>query len=147
MAIYFPVVMLSPFSLTGFWTDNLFSLGIVIISLLWSFKRKIEKKTIRIALRVTTIISSIFVFGIIGLHVIDPFSWTVMRTKMARWSSPKPPIIEFEYFEPTGSRGCGCGTYWKTKTLICFPFIEYETDTKQCAHDDWGHYIKTGRWE
>jgi len=147
MTTYFIVVMLTPFSLTGFWTDNVFALGLVIFSLFWTFKRNTEKTATKIALRFTTILASVLVFGIIGFNLINPFAWTVLETKMVESSSDGDFMIELEYFKPTGAWGCGYGTYWKTKTLKYFPIIEYQTFKNDCTHDDWGYYIKTGKWE
>lgn len=146
MTIYFLVVMLTPFSLTGFWTDNLFALGLVIFSINRLYKGKIENKITKTVFRFTTLISAVVVFGIIGLHAINPFSWNTVKTKMVERTT-NGNLIEMGYFKPTGAWGCGYGSYWKTQTLKYFPIIEYMTYKNDCTHDDWGYYIRTGKWE
>ena len=138
--------MLTPFSLTGFWTDIIFALILVVFSLYWLFKHKIENKVVRLLFNITTIISSFLVLVLIVIYAINPYSWTVLQTKFIE-SKTNGNFIELNYFRPTGAWGCGYGTYWESKTLKYFPLIEHITHENDCTQDDWGYYIKTGKWE
>lgn len=146
MIIYLAIIILTPFSFIGFWTDVLFTIGIVIFSIAKLNNGNIDNKVLRITHRLTTIGIAIIVIGIVGIHLINPFLWTVYKTKIAE-TTINGNYIELDYFKPIGAWGCGNGSYWKTKTLKYFPIIEFETYKNNCTHEDWGYYIKTGKWE
>ena len=143
---YLLMVFLTPISLTGFWTDIIVLVVLLIFTLREVFIKRIENKIIRVITKIITITYSVIFVGLIGLLLIAPFSLNTFQVQVVDVTSNRC-TLNFEYFKPTGLTGCGFGTYWKTTTLRYFPVFEYETYKNNCTLDDWGYYIKTGKWE
>lgn len=146
MLIYFPFVLFSKYSITGFWSDIIFSCILIFISIILSFKFKHENKILIRLNKGISIFYSVTFCLVVGIKIINPFNWTIFSTSQIEYKI-KNSEITISYFEPTGAWGCGHGKYWETKTFLYFPIIEKEVYVDNCSLEDWSYFIKFGRWE
>ena len=139
--IYFPVLIFTPLSLTGYFTDLIALISIDILSVYWFIYKK--QNSLKL---VTTIIYSAVISIWLIFTLLNPFSWNQFKVKTFDIVT-KGNYIQLNYFKPVGSWGCGYGSHWKTKTFKYFPILEYQINYNHCVHDDYGYYIETGKWE
>jgi len=79
--VYLLTVLFTDISLTGFWTDVIFSILLASLTLVIVLKRKSKKQWLTITLRTLAVLSSIVVYGLLGLNLINPFSWDTFKTR------------------------------------------------------------------
>lgn len=139
--IYIPILIWTPISLTGYFTDFIALTLISILSVYWFVYKKQKSFKFFTSILYTSVLSLWF-FSII----FNPFAWNQFKVKAFDTES-KGNFIHLNYFKPVGSWGCGYGSHWETKTIKYFPIIEYQINYSHCVHEDYGFYIETGRWE
>lgn len=122
-ALYLATVLLTDFSLTGFWTDIIFSIFLSILALILVFKGKTEKFWLTITLKTINILCLIIVFGILGLNLINPYTWNTFKLRSFYYQSVDGRLFN-AYFKPVGAYAGGYGNFWITETPKYFPFIE-----------------------
>ncbi|NOQ71792.1 MAG: hypothetical protein GQ574_07320 [Crocinitomix sp.] len=122
-AIYLLVVLFTDFSLTGFWTDVIFSIVIVTITLFIVFKRKTEKRWQTILLRITAILCSTVVYGLLILVLVNPMTWDTFKIRSFYYQKVDGRLFN-AYFKPVGSYAGGEGNFWITESPIYFPLVE-----------------------
>lgn len=123
--VYLITVLLTDLSLTGYWTDIIFSILLVLIGLLTVFKFKSDKSWLNISLKTLTIISSIVVFGLVGLNLINPFAWDTFKMKSFYFEKVNGRLFNAN-FKPVGAYAGGEGVFWITESPNFLPFIEIE---------------------
>lgn len=124
-AVYLLIVLFTDFSLTGFWTDVVFSIALVTITLKIVFKRKTEKPWKTILLRTIAIICSIVVYGLLILMLNIPFSEDTFKMKSFYYQKVDGRLFN-AYFKPVGAYAGGEGNFWITESPIYFPLIEIQ---------------------
>jgi hypothetical protein len=123
--VYLVTVLLTDISLTGYWTDIIFSILLVSIGLLTVFKSKSNKSWLNFLLRTSTIIYSIFVFGLVGLNLIDPFARDIFKMKSFYFENVNGRLFNAN-FKPVGAYARGEGVFWITESPKFLPIIEIE---------------------
>ena len=76
-------------------------------------------------LRTLTILSSVVVFGLIGLNLINPFAWDTFKMRSFYYVNVDGRLFN-AYFKPVGAYAGGEGNFWITETPKYFPTIEIE---------------------
>ncbi len=120
---YLATVLFTGLSLTGFWTDIIFSFILAIITLKTVFSKKKEKLYISIFTKTITILSSVIIFSFIVINLINPFSWVVFRTETLIYKQVDNRLFN-AYFTPIGAYGGP--EFWITESPVYFPFIEIQ---------------------
>jgi len=126
------ITWFTPFSLTGFYTDFIFSLITLGLNLSYivSFPLK-EKWTVFLKIILTIICSFevlvmflVFYLGKLKVQNVTRFS---IDNSENHWTYK---LVYFNYH----SVGCGMGEYWEAKTIKFFPLIEYRYSYDACSH-------------
>ena len=123
--VYLLTVLFTDLSLTGYWTDIIFSILLVSTSLFIVFKRKTERPWLTSTLRTLTVMSSIVVFGSLGLNLINPFAWDTFKMQSFIYQNVDGRLFN-AYFKPVGAYAGGEGSFWITESPKYFPLIEME---------------------
>jgi hypothetical protein len=123
--LYLATVLFTDISLTGFWTDVLFSILLSILALKLVFKRKTDKHWLTISLKTLNIVCSVIVFGLLGLNLINPFAWDTFKLRSFYYESVDGRLFN-AYFKPVGAYSGGEGNFWITESSKYFPLIEFE---------------------
>ena len=123
--VYLATVLLTDISLTGYWTDIIFSILLVSIGLLTVFKLKSQKTWLNTSLKTLTIICSVVVYGLVGLNLINPFAWDTFKMKSFYFENVGGRLFNAN-FKPVGAYAGGEGVFWITESPKLLPFIEIE---------------------
>jgi len=122
IVVYSLTVLLTNFSLIGFWTDILFSICLFIISVRVTFRHQTENKGLKIMLR-TIAIS----FSLIVLYSLNPFMTIFFADtfKLRTFYFIKVDNRLFNVqFKPVGAYSGGYGNFLVTESPLYFPIIE-----------------------
>lgn len=129
------IVLLTPFSLVGFWTDAIFFPAFTI----WLFKtayRKDRPATFPTALTklFALLLAGAMVFlGITGLA--NPFVFDFFKIRSFRYLKVEGRIFH-AYFKPVGAYSGGQGNFWITESPVFFPLIEKKVYYEHAVHHD-----------
>ncbi len=123
--VYLLTVFFTDISLVGYWTDIVFSILIVSVTLKLVFKSKTEKTWLTWTLRSLAILTSIVVYGLLVLNLINPFAWDTFKMRSFYYQSVDERLFN-AYFKPVGAYSGGEGNFWITETYKYFPIIEEE---------------------
>ena len=123
--VYLATVLLTDISLTGYWTDIIFSILLVSIGILTVFKLKSQKTWLNTSLKTLTIICSVVVYGLVGLNLINPFAWDTFKMKSFYFENVGGRLFNAN-FKPVGAYAGGEGVFWITESPKLLPFIEIE---------------------
>ncbi|MCH7534668.1 MAG: hypothetical protein IH948_02800 [Bacteroidetes bacterium] len=127
---FMAIILFTPFSFTGVWTDVLFILLVVVYTHFETLNK------VAIKLRWTKVMLGAQYFVLIFFFST---SFTLEQIHIASVPERIYPESEFElkeYFNPVKNGRCGIGTYWKTITLKRFPVFELEIERNLCSHLD-----------
>ncbi|MCB9034605.1 MAG: hypothetical protein H6553_12265 [Chitinophagales bacterium] len=122
---YLLVVLFTDISLVGYWTDVIFSIILVSISLVIIFKFKIKEMWLSFVLRTLAILNSVVVYGLLILNIINPFAWDILELKTFYYEIVDERLYN-AYFKPVGSYSGGQGNFWITEIPKVFPIIEID---------------------
>lgn len=134
-AAYLATVLLTGISLTGFWTDVIFSICLSVFALRLVFRSKTDRVWLRIILKTTNILCSLIVFGLLGLNLIDPFAWDTLKLHSFYFQSVDGRLFN-AYFKPVGAYSGGYGNFWITENPKYFPLIEWRVYWDRTVHHD-----------
>lgn len=134
-AVYLAVVLLTRISLTGFWTDIIFSVLLSIVALRLVFKSKANKLWLTIALKTTNLLCSLIVFGLLGHNIINSFVLDTLKLRSFYYQSVNGRLFN-AYFKPVGSYSGGYGNFWITESPKYFPLIEWSVYWERAVHHD-----------
>ena len=132
--VYLLTVLFTDISLTGFWTDVIFSTLLSMYALRLVFKSKTGQPWTW-TLRITNAICSIIVFGLLGLNLINPFALDTLKLRSFYYQSVDGRLFN-AYFKPVGSYSGGYGNFWITETPKFFPIIEWRVYWNRTVHHD-----------
>lgn len=140
-AVYLLIVLFTDISLTGYWTDIIFSLVLVTATLLIVFKRKTEKLWLTLTLRTLTVLSSVVVFGLLGLNLITIGGFDTFKMRSFYFQNVEGRLFN-AYFKPVGAYSGGEGNFWITESIKFFPIFEYQVYYKHAIlwdfrNDEW----------
>lgn len=128
LTIFFPLylatVLLTNISLTGYWTDVIFSLLFSIIAVRLVFKIKTNKVWLTIVLKTTNLLCSLLVFGLFGTTFINPIAWDIFKLRSFYYQSVDGRLFN-AYFKPVGAYSGGYGNFYITETPKYFPLVEW----------------------
>ena len=134
-AVYLATVLLTDISLTGFWSDVIFSICLSVFALRLVFKDKTDKLWMTITLKTSNILCSIIVFGLLGINLINPFAWDTFKLRSFYYQSVDERLFN-AYFKPVGAYSGGYGNFWITETPKYFPLIEWRVYWDRTVHHD-----------
>ena len=142
------VVVFTPVSLYGFWTDVLVFVAwlswLVFLALIGALRPKWMNAIGPILLGLAVALPLLLVGSLGGLFLTLELAGT---RSVPQEDKAQGAYLVNQYFIPTGAYGCGQGRLITAKALIFFPLIEYRTNYEPCVHDDFGCYIEKGSWE
>lgn len=118
LILYLPIVVMTNFSLTGYWTDVIFTAIMSVILLLSLFKQKTK-----LYIKIPIFISLFMVLGLIILILQNPFSIDKTKTRSFSFQLVNGRIFH-AYFKPVGAYSGGYGNFWITESPVYLPFIE-----------------------
>lgn len=136
--IYLVTVIKTEISLTGFWTDVVVSIVLSIVTLLIVFVGKIHKLWLSIILKVSNFLCSLFVFGILVIALINPFTWDTFKMRSFYFQRVEGRIFH-AYFKPVGAYAGGYGNFWITESPKYFPLIEKRVYLDRTVNWDFGN--------
>lgn len=142
------VVVFTPVSLYGFWTDVVFFVAWVS----WSGYLALSDQ---FRLQWLNSLGPALLGLAFALPIILPASLGGLFFALELVSTRSVPqvdklqgiLVVNQYFRPTGVPGCGMGSLTTAKALVFFPLVEYRTDFDPCTDEDWGCFIEKGSWE
>ena len=135
LIIYLLVVLVTDFSLTGFWTDVIFSILLSFFALRLVFKNKTNNQWLTWTLRGGNVICSLIVFGLTILNLINPFSVDTLKLRSFYFQSVDGRLFN-AYFKPVGAYSGGFGNFWITETPKYFSLIEWCVYYDRTVHYD-----------
>lgn len=131
--IYLATVLLTDFSFTGYWTDIIFSVVFSIFALRLSFKIKLGQLWQTWLLRVANLVATFVVFGLLGLNLVNPFTWDVLKMRSFYFQQVDGRLFN-AYFKPVGAYAGGYGNFWISETPKYFPIIEWRVYWNRTVH-------------
>lgn len=121
---YLATVLLTDFSFTGYWTDIIFSIVFSVFALRLSFKNKLVQLWQTWTLRLANSVATLVVFGLLGLNLINPFDWDILKLRNFYFQTVEGRLFN-AYFRPVGAYAGGYGNFWITETAKYFPIVEW----------------------
>ncbi|MDQ0106567.1 hypothetical protein J2T02_001678 [Chitinophaga terrae (ex Kim and Jung 2007)] len=135
LAVYLATVFLTDISLTGFWTDVIFSSSLSVLILILAFGCKATKLRRTLALKTASIFCSLLVMGFLLLKLIDPFVRDTFKLRSFYYQSVDGRLFN-AYFKPVGAYSGGYGNFWITESPNYFPIIERQVYWQRVVHHD-----------
>lgn len=132
---YLLIVLFTNFSLTGFWTDVVFSILLSVFALRLVFKDKTNNLWLTWTLRGSSIICSLVVFGLLGLNLLNPFALDTLKLRSFYYQKVGGRLFN-AYFKPVGAYSGGYGNFWITETPKYFPIVEWRVYYDRTVHYD-----------
>jgi hypothetical protein len=129
-AVYLATVLLTDISLTGFWTDVIFSVLLSGVALRLAFRGKLT-----LVLKTINILCSLIVLGLLGLNLINPFARDTFKLRSFYYLPVNGRLFN-AYFKPVGAYSGGYGNFWITETPRYFPLIEWRVYWDRTVHHD-----------
>ena len=133
--LHLATVLFTDLSLTGFWTDVIFSVLLSIISLRIIFKDKTNKLWLTITIKAVNTLCAVTVFGLLGLNFINPFVLDTLKLRSFYFQSVDGRLFN-AYFKPVGAYSGGYGNFWISETPKYFPLIEWRVYWDRTVHHD-----------
>jgi len=135
LTLYLAIVLFTDYSLTGFWTDIIFSILFCAFALVLVFKTKANALWLTILLRTLATICAITVYGLIFLNFTNPLITDHFKLRSFYFQKVEGRIFN-AYFKPVGSYSGGYGNFWITESPVFFPLIEKRV-----------YYDRTVQWD
>lgn len=135
--IYISIVLLTDYSLVGFWTDIIFSIFLSIFSLRIAFKNNEKIKSVNYSLKTLSIILSTIFFGLIAYSFSNIFILDTFKLRSFYFQKVEGRIFH-AYFKPMGSYSGGYGNFWINESPIYFPIIEKRVYYERTVQWDFG---------
>lgn len=141
MILYLVVVLFTVISLTGFWTDIVFSVGFSVFVLIMVFRKPLSAIWLAWTLRTLAILCNIVVFALIILNLLNPFIVDTFKLRSFYLQKVEGRLFN-AYFKPVGAYSGGYGNFWITESPRYFPIIEWRVYYDRTVHynfndDNW----------
>ena len=142
------VVVFTPVSLYGFWTDVVFFMAWFLWSTLLVVSGELRPKWMKgtwAAVLSIVLALAIFFTGTLGTLLMA--SVFISTRSVPQQHKLQGVWFVNQYFRGTGAWGCGYGSLTTAKAPVFFPLVEYRTEFVPCTDEDWGCFIEKGSWE
>ena len=133
--VYLLTILFTDFSLTGFWTDVIFSVLLSFFSLRPVLKNKTNEPWLTRTLRGTNIICSLIVLGLIILNLVYPIASDTLKLRSFNFQQVDGRIFN-AYFKPVGAYSGGYGNFWITESPKYLPIVEWRIYWDRTVHHD-----------
>ena len=143
-ATYLTVVLSTDYSLSGFWIDIFFSIGLSLFSLLIVFRNRTARRWLTIALRTITISLSVIVFGLIAWSLSFLGTWDYFKLRSFYHQEVGGRVFN-AYFKPVGAYAGGYGNFWITETPKYFPIVERQVYSERAVQWDFSSDSSDGQ--
>lgn len=142
------IVIFTPISLYGFWSDVV----VFLTSAIWccylalsdqyrpTWLNSLGPALLGLLLALPIILTT----SLGGLFFMLSFAGTKAVPQEEKLEGM---LLVNQYFRPEGATGCGYGALTTAKAFVLFPIIEYRTSFEPCVHDDFGCFIEKGSWK
>lgn len=137
LVIYLLVVTLTNFSLSGYWTDAIFTMLLLSANWLLSFRSNRKKNLLVTAIKITTFLCSAFVVGILIWWLSNPFFIDNLKLRTFYFQKVDNRVFN-AYFKPVGAYSGGYGNFWVSETSVYFPIVEKRIFWERTVHHDFG---------
>ena len=128
-------VLFTDVSLTGFWTDVIFTISLCIFALIIFFKKSTSSPWLTWTLRTSVILCNIVIFGLFVLNFTNPFVADTSKLRSFYFQKVDGRLFN-AYFKPVGSYSGGYGIFWITESSKYFPLIEWRVYYNRTVHYD-----------
>jgi hypothetical protein len=142
--IYLAIVLLTDFSLTGFWTDLIISILLMVFALRQVFIGKTNRLWLTITTKVTNVLCSLIVFGLLVLNLINPFTLDFLKLRSFYFQTVDKRLFN-AYFKPVGSYSGGYGNFWITESIKYLPLIEWRVYGNRTVQHDFSNDTFDGK--
>ena len=115
----------------------MFSTVFSLFVLITVFKNRTSKPWLTLSLRITSIVCSVMVFGLLGLNLMNPFVWDTFKLRSFYLQSVNKRLFN-AYFKPVGAYAGGYGNFWIAESPKYFPLIEKRVYWERTVHHDFG---------
>lgn len=119
---YSMILLLTRYSLTGFWTDIIMFPSLLLILTFSLYMSKWDGLTFLKLYRILSLCILILTLAYYGYVLINPFDIR-KDTKTLKKQTVNGRLFH-PYFQPVGSWGKGCGPFWITESPKLIPFLE-----------------------
>lgn len=120
---YLVTSAVTDFSLTGFWTDIVFSIAFSLFVLITIYKKKTNEFWLTITLRTIAVICSTAVSLFLLGSIFFSFGWDFSKLRNFYFVRVDGRLFN-AYFKPVGSYSGGEGNFWITESSIFCPIFE-----------------------
>jgi hypothetical protein len=141
--VYLTTVILTDYSLSGYWTDVLMTILLLVYSV-WLLVHGVKTvRWLKWTLHVTNFCVSLFITWLIWLVVSNPFSIDKLKLRGFYFQAVEGRLFS-AYFKPVGSYSGGYGNFWIAEMPRYFPIIERQVYWDRTVHHDFGDDIVDG---
>lgn len=142
------VVVLTPISLYGYWTDLVaFLAWLCLLGYIALQGRSVRPWVRWCAGTLVAVLLVMFFLVTSPVAGLLAFLNAMGARTVPQENKLQGALLVNQYFIPVGAPGCGMGQLITAKAPVFFPLIEYRTDFDPCTHEDWGYLIDHGSWE
>lgn len=122
---YLAVVTYTSVSLSGFWSDLLFSVVLSCLAILYIDSKPITPNWLNYSTKLVNSICTLCMVGVLAAYLLNPFSWDTIKLRSFYFESVNGRLFN-AYFKPVGAYAGGYGNFWITETPRYFPIVEWE---------------------
>ncbi len=117
--VYFGTIFFTDFSLTGYWTDLIFSMLLLMILFVGVYKNKVSNSVIK------GMVGAVIIFYVFLIGVLFYFDKDIFKTRSFYLHKVEGRLFN-AYFRPVGAYSGGEGNFWISESPVYFPIIEKE---------------------
>lgn len=144
------VVVFTPVSLYGFWTDVVVFVAwvawLVFLALSGQLRPKWLNATGPVMLGLALGLPLV-VYNSLSMRELFHVLELSGTRSVPQADKLQGMYLVNQYFIPTGAYGCGMGRLITAKAFVLFPIVEYRTAYDPCTHENWGCLIRNGDWD
>jgi hypothetical protein len=137
LVTYLLAITLTSFSLTGYWTDAIFTILLLSANWLLSLGSNRKKNQLLTAIKITNYLCSAFVVLILAWWLSNPFFIDNLKIRTFYFQKVDKRLFN-AYFKPVGAYSGGYGNFWISETLIYFPMVEKRIYWERTVNHDFG---------
>jgi hypothetical protein len=138
MIVYLPIVLMTSYSLTGFWTDPIFAVALAVVACLKAFRKNTWKRRQTYMVRAIAVVYTVALLALGALFFPNMFSGGKFKTRSFMFLFVNGRLYH-AYFEPKKTYYERYGNVWVTESPLYFPVIEKWIHDKHGVQYDFGH--------
>lgn len=135
--LFWAVLIFTPYSLVGYWTDGLLALAFIIFAIKTIFNTKVANPIVKWVLRVANLASLAITLGFLYFFFSNPFFIDDFKTRTFYYVYENGKLYN-AYFKPVGAYSGGYGNFWITEIPLFFPVVENIVYYERAVHHDFG---------